>query len=61
MKPRPRVGLVIKRSVWQLDVQGGRVALTRAYLVLPGIVRLAKRTRALGRPVGTLERSGAMA
>ena len=24
MKPRPRVGLVIKRSVWQLDVQGGR-------------------------------------
>ncbi|MBK8253805.1 MAG: NAD(+)/NADH kinase [Polyangiaceae bacterium] len=24
MKPRPRVGLVVKRSVWQLDVQGGR-------------------------------------
>jgi NAD+ kinase len=24
VKPRPRVGLVIKRSVWQLDVQGGR-------------------------------------
>jgi NAD+ kinase len=24
LKPRPRVGLVVKRSVWQLDVQGGR-------------------------------------
>lgn len=24
MKARPRVGLVVKRSVWQLDVQGGR-------------------------------------
>lgn len=24
MRRRPRVGLVIKRSVWQLDVQGGR-------------------------------------
>ncbi len=24
MKPRLRVGLVVKRSVWQLDVQGGR-------------------------------------
>lgn len=24
MKPRPRAGVVVKRSVWQLDVQGGR-------------------------------------
>lgn len=24
MKPRPRVALVVKRSVWQLEVQGGR-------------------------------------
>jgi NAD+ kinase len=29
VKARPRVGLVLKRSVWQLDVQGGRRPVIR--------------------------------
>jgi NAD+ kinase len=54
MKPRPRVGLVVKRSVWQLDVQGGRRPKIR-HLVRKEDPTVARLLAAHEEHVGTVE------
>lgn len=54
MKPRPRVGLVIKRSVWQLDVQGGRRPRIR-HLVSKEDPTVSRLLAAHEEHVGTIE------
>jgi NAD+ kinase len=51
---RPRVGLVIKRSVWQLDVQGGRRPRIR-HLVSKEDPTVARLLAAHEEHVGTVE------
>jgi len=54
LKPRPRVGLVIKRSVWQLDVQGGRRPRIR-HLVRKDDPTVSRLLAAHEEHVGTVE------
>lgn len=54
MRPRPRVGLVVKRSVWQLYVQGGRRPRIR-HLVSKEDPSVARLLAAHEEHVGTVE------
>ena len=54
MKRRPRVGLVVKRSVWQLDVQGGRRPKIR-HLVHKEDPTVARLLSAHEEHIGTVE------